>query len=47
MPGFTIFDNKIFTFFAPYKNTPNHPKTAEQEALAKSLIDFIDQNIKW
>jgi len=40
-------DNKIFTFFAPYKNTPGHPKTPEQEALAKALIDFIDQNIKW
>jgi hypothetical protein len=40
-------DKKIFTFFAPYKNTPGHPKTPEQEALAKALIDFIDQNIKW
>ena len=40
-------DNKIFTFFAPYKNTPGHPKTPEQEASAKTLIDFIEQNIKW
>jgi hypothetical protein len=40
-------DPKIFTFFAPYKNTPGHPKTSEQQLLADALIGFIEQNIKW
>ena len=40
-------DKKIYTWVAPYKNTPGHPKTQEQEALAKSLIAFIEQNITW
>jgi hypothetical protein len=40
-------DKKIFTWFAPYKNTPGHPKTAEQKVLADGLIKFIDQHIKW
>lgn len=40
-------DRKLFTFFAPYKNTPGHPKTKEQQQLADELIAFINQNIKW
>jgi len=40
-------DPRIFTFFVPYKNTPGHPKTEEQKAMAEKLIAFIDQNIKW
>src|SRR4030095_3437585 len=27
-------DKKIFTYFAPYKDTPGHPKTTEQKILA-------------
>ena len=42
-----LHDRKIFTFFAPYKNTPGHPKTAEQKQLAEELIAFIRQTIKW
>lgn len=42
-----LHDKKLFTFFVPYKNTPGHPKTSEQKALADSLIRFIDQHIKW
>ena len=40
-------DSKIFTWFAPYKNTPGHPKVAEQKALAEGLIKFIQQHIIW
>ena len=42
-----LHDNKIFTFFAPYKNTPGHPKTKEQKILADQLIYFMDQHIRW
>jgi hypothetical protein len=40
-------DRKIFTFFVPYKETPGHPKTPEQKALASALIRFIDKHIQW
>lgn len=40
-------DRKIYTHFFPYKNTPGHPKVAEQQEMADSLITFIDQYIKW
>jgi len=40
-------DSKIYTLFFPYKNTEGHPKSMEQEAMSKVLIDFIDKNIKW
>ena len=42
-----LSDSKIFTHFFPYKNTPGHPKVAEQKIMADDLIDFIDKNIKW
>ncbi len=40
-------DKKIYAHFFDYKNTDGHPKVAEQEVMAKSLIEFIDKNIKW
>jgi hypothetical protein len=40
-------DAKIYTLFFPYKNTGGHPDIREQNAMAQSLIDFIDKNIKW
>jgi lysophospholipase L1-like esterase len=40
-------DKKIHTLFAPYKNTPGHPRIAEQEALANNLIQFIEKHIEW
>jgi hypothetical protein len=40
-------DKKIFGFFVPYKETPGHPKAEEQKRLAQSLIQFINENIKW
>jgi len=42
-----MHDKKIFTYFAPYKKTPGHPKVKEQKAMADGLIQFIDQHIKW
>jgi len=42
-----LHDKKIFTYFAPYKNTYGHPKIKEQEALANGLIKFIDEHVKW
>lgn len=40
-------DRKIYTHFFPYKNTPGHPKVAEQQTMADDLIAFINQKIKW
>lgn len=42
-----LHDRKIYTHFFKYKNTPGHPKTSEQKAMAISLIDFIEKKIKW
>ena len=42
-----INDEKIFTYFAPSKETPGHPKVAEQKVLAEGLIQFINQHIQW
>ena len=42
-----LHDKKIFTYFAPYKETYGHPKTKEQMALANGLIKFIDEHVKW
>jgi Carbohydrate esterase 2 N-terminal/GDSL-like Lipase/Acylhydrolase family len=40
-------DNRLYTHIFPYKNTPGHPKPAEQQAMADDLIAFIEKNIKW
>jgi lysophospholipase L1-like esterase len=40
-------DQRIFTLVVPYKNTPGHPKTEEQKAMAETLIAFIDSHINW
>ncbi len=40
-------DKKIYTHFIPYKKTPGHPSIIEQEEMANSLIQFIDNNINW
>lgn len=40
-------EKKIFTYFAPYKETYGHPKIKEQQALADGLIKFIDEHVKW
>ncbi|MCC8407960.1 GDSL-type esterase/lipase family protein [Mucilaginibacter sp. UR6-1] len=43
----TLNDKKVYTCFFPYKETPGHPNVAEQQAMARQLISFIDKNIKW
>jgi hypothetical protein len=40
-------DPKIYTHFFPYKMTDGHPDIAQHDAMARSLIEFIDQNIQW
>ena len=40
-------DPRVFTLVVPYKNTPGHPKTEEQKAMADTLIGFIDRKIRF
>lgn len=40
-------DEKIYTHFMPYKESPGHPTIQEQESMANSLIEFMDKNIAW
>ena len=40
-------DEKIFMHFVSFKETRGHPSVIEQEDLANSLIQFIDNNIEW
>jgi len=40
-------DDKIYTHFTPYKNSPGHPTIEEQQVMATSLISFIDSHITW
>ncbi len=43
----SLNDAHIYTHFFPYKNTPGHPQVSEQQAMAKSLIAFIEEKVKW
>jgi len=43
----SLNDQKIFTHFFGYKNTPGHPRVNEHKIMSESLINFIDSNIKW
>ncbi|TRX71777.1 SGNH/GDSL hydrolase family protein [Carboxylicivirga sp. M1479] len=40
-------DQKLFTLVFPYKNTQGHPKVHEHEVMAKHLVAFIEENVKW
>jgi len=40
-------DKNIYTHFFPFKETQGHPSINEQEEMANSLIQFIDENIDW
>ncbi len=42
-----LMDDRIYTHFVSYKNTPGHPTITEQEDMALSFIDFIDEHIDW
>ena len=35
-------DNKVYTHFFAYKNTPGHPRVNEHKIMAESLIKFIE-----
>ena len=35
-------DNKVYTHFFDYKNTPGHPRVKDHKVMAESLINFID-----
>lgn len=40
-------DKKILNFVVDYKNTPGHPKIAEQADMATKLEAFIEQHTNW
>ena len=40
-------DTKIYTHFVKFKDSPGHPTIKEQEDMAKSLIQFIDEKVVW
>ena len=40
-------DPNVYTCIFPYINTKAHPKIKEQQAMADTLIHFIDGHIKW
>jgi hypothetical protein len=40
-------DEKVYSLTVRYKGTNGHPSIREQENLSRTLIDFIDKNIKW
>jgi len=40
-------DNRIYTHFVPFKDSPGHPTIGEQEDMARSFIAFIDEHIDW
>jgi len=40
-----LLDAKVYTHFFEYKNTAGHPKRKDQQAMADSLIAFIEKNI--
>jgi len=40
-------DKKIYAHFMPYIEASAHPSIKDQEEMAKSLIEFIEENIDW
>jgi len=43
----SLGDKRVVTHFFVYKNSSGHPKILEQEAMAKSLIKFIEKKLIW
>lgn len=39
-----MHDKRIYTHFFPFKNTPGHPRVKDHQAMAESLISFIDSH---
>lgn len=42
-----LHDRRVLIHIFPYKNSPGHPKMAEQRKMAEGLIGFIDGNVRW
>jgi hypothetical protein len=42
-----LHDPKVYTHFFRYKGTPKHPLVKDHEAMAESLIAFINKTIAW
>ncbi len=42
-----LHDEKVYTYFFSYKGTPGHPQIKEQQMMAESLIQFVDQHNMW
>lgn len=40
-------DAKIYSHMFPYKKSPGHPNVKEQQAMAESLIAFMEKKLKW
>jgi hypothetical protein len=40
-------DTRVYTHFFPFMGRAGHPRVKDQEAMANSLINFIDNTIKW
>ena len=43
----SLNDKSIYTHFFSFKNTAGHPNVAEQQVMARDLIQYIEQNVKW
>ncbi|MCV9386533.1 SGNH/GDSL hydrolase family protein [Reichenbachiella ulvae] len=43
----SLQDDKIYTYFQPFKETGGHPSVEEQQIMADGLIQFIENNIEW
>ncbi len=41
----SLNDKRIYTHFFPYTKKGGHPRVNENAQMAKSLIDFIEENI--
>lgn len=40
-------DEKVHNLVLPFKNNGRHPKIVNQAAMAKQLIVFIEEHVKW
>jgi hypothetical protein len=43
----SLHDARIYTHFFPYTSAKGHPKVKEHQAMAESLIRFIDAHVRW
>ena len=43
----SLYDDEIYTFFMPYKNSKGHPEIKDQKQMADALCRYIEENIEW